>query len=716
MYKMNGGSARTVIIALLLCSSGIAAPQSVDDSLYRQNVVESGKPTPATGAQQIPAVTAETSLVGNPDQGSPGADSEAVATPPVAADSQRTVTPEIDTAIGAAIPQAPAGNDTGGDTSVISSGSEPVPLQTIPSPGSSPDTGVAIAVDSVPNPAVMNNAVSPASDTIPVAGGIPAMPGIPAFAVKKDSGTATTEDLPAGQKTTASLREEDRSAPALDSLMKLLSDAFAMPTATLSLDDAIDYLLRYNPFVISTRLEWLANERKATASLGVFEPVVTGGYKYSDTRYNYRPYPELNLEQSLALKGKLINGTDYSVEYRLNDIRYNRSSLERPQAFSGVSVTQPLLRDVWFGSTLADRKIAETEREIAYHTYRSKIIEMVAELQSAYWNMAFAQEKYRFALQSVGIAKKVVNDSRMRLKTGKMSPMDLMEADAGLAAREANLADAAQELLDAANQLKLLLSTDKIGNDALLFCTESIFVESSDSSKETSSDPSFASVFAFHPEYQVRLLELDKEDITLKYRAGQCLPALNAKGSYGFNGFGNTAPDALYRLLNNPQPAWSAVLEVGLPLLGGVEARNLLAAQKLKKEAAEKNLSATKYQIANSFRIIIQRVSAHRDHARQANSVVVFRKRLLEVEFKKLDAGKSNNRLIYETEEKLSEARQWQLESNVRYRMAIVQKAKISGSMLKDFGLETLENGRTVISKFLTQRTERPDKPSDEVK
>ncbi|MBN1308873.1 MAG: hypothetical protein JXA18_13200, partial [Chitinispirillaceae bacterium] len=144
-------------------------------------------------------------------------------------------------------------------------------------------------------------------------------------------------------------------------------------------------------------------------------------------------------------------------------------------------------------------------------------------------------------------------------------------------------------------------------------------------------------------------------------------------------------------------------IEMGLPLLAGVEARNLLAAQKLNTEAATKNLSAIEYQIVNSYRIITQRVSALGEHARNAKSVVDFRERLLDVEFKKINAGKSNNRLIYETEEKLSEARQWQLESNIRYRMAIVQKAKISGSLLRDFGLETVENGRPVISESLTR-------------
>lgn len=489
-----------------------------------------------------------------------------------------------------------------------------------------------------------------------------------------------------------------------DTLMVLLSTGFDMPISGLLLDTAINYLLKFNPLVISARLEWKSNERKALAALGAFEPIVTGGYQYKYTGYNYRPYPEKNLDQSIGLKGRTISGGEYSFDYRVTDIRNSRSSLDIPQAFTGVSITQPLLRNAWYSSELTERKIAKIELETAYHTYRSKLIEMIAELQSTYWNLAFAQEKIRFALQSVQIAEMLVKDGKLRVKAGKMSLADLMEADAGLSTRQANLADAEQELLDAANQLKLLLSTDDIGKGGLLFCTQKIFVNNSEKTSQVSQDTYSDFDVTNHPEYCTKKLELEKESVLFKYRTRQCLPGLNAKGSAGLGGYGSKSTYAMKRLFKDPQPAWSAQLELELPIMGGVENRNLMIAQKLKKEAAEKNLSAIQYQIENSMRIITQRVAAHCDHANNSGAVVNFRQQLLDIEFKKLNAGKSNYRLIYETEEKLSEAKMLQLESNVRYRMALVQQAKISGSMLVDFALETIENKKAVLADRLTRR------------
>jgi len=528
------------------------------------------------------------------------------------------------------------------------------------------------------------------------------VPVVPIVNAAFDSGAS--EERISAPVSVEPIQKQSENKPIDDTLVNRLFTDFGMSTLNLSLNEAIDHLLQYNPLVIAAKLEWKSNERKALAALGPFEPSITGGFNYNYTGYNYRPYPERNLDQSIGLKGRMISGGEYSFNYKITDMRNNRSSLDLPQAYTGGTITQPLLRNAWYGSEQADRKVAVIDRETAYHTYRSKLIEMIAELQSAYWNLAFSQERYRFALQSVKIAEEVVTDAKLRLKTGKMSMGELIEAEAGLSTRQANLADAGQELLDAANQLKLLLSTDDISKDRLLFCTEKIFVSDSGRVAGTLSDSSAGFNITNHPEYRIRKLELDKETVISKYRTGQCLPVLNAKGSLGISGYGSKASKAMNRLLNDPQPAWAAMFELELPVLAGVESRNLLLAQKLKTEAAQKNLSAIEYQIVNTMRIITQRVAGHCEQARKAGSVVEYRQRLLDIEFQKLDAGKSTYRLTYETEEKLSEARQWQLESNVKYRMAMVQQAKITGSMLADFALETIDRGQVILTNKLTQR------------
>jgi outer membrane protein TolC len=244
----------------------------------------------------------------------------------------------------------------------------------------------------------------------------------------------------------------------------------------MTLDEVIENVLRYNPDVKNIRLEWAASSSKVRAAWGVFEPQLSGGFeRNASDRENtvlqslqqsgLQEYYESNRIYTAALEGKFLTGAGYNVGYSANDIRNNLTQSDESTAFAGLTVTQPLLKGAWYGSPWAEISVAKIDRLIAFNNLRAKMMKAVYEAESTYWNLAFAEEKARIASGSVEIAKKLVHDSKERLKSGKMSSMDLLEAEAGLAMRQVNYADVQQELLEADNQLKLLLTNEEINED-----------------------------------------------------------------------------------------------------------------------------------------------------------------------------------------------------------------------------------------------------------
>jgi outer membrane protein TolC len=330
---------------------------------------------------------------------------------------------------------------------------------------------------------------------------------------------------------------------------------------------------------------------------------------------------------------------------------------------------------------------------------------LVLNVEEAYWNLCFAREKLRFADESAAIARKLVTDSRERLATGKMSRMQLVEAEAGLAYRLATRADRQQEMLDAVNQLKLLLSVDSIPGDALLLPTTKLFLTSQSisyiDSLRTQGPDSLLDLV--QPDILARSRERDKSETLVAYRKNQLLPELNLQGRYGINGQDRTAEGALFRMLEERNRAWSARIELRMPLLLNIEARNRLAAEKVRLRAAEKQLEATRYELRASIDILHRRLRALTERIRQAREVVNFRSRLLQVELARLEAGKSNYRLVYEIEEDLADARQWELESTMRFRVTTTRLSVLSGEILQRRGLETIEEGTPVLADFLGQ-------------
>lgn len=481
----------------------------------------------------------------------------------------------------------------------------------------------------------------------------------------------------------------------------------------MSLKEVMEKAIFYNPNVEKARLEWLASCQTSQASWGIYEPKLAGSYKRNDLKRENTTleslqqagntqFSEKSDEYNLSIDGKSLSGANYNLGYSQTDSKNNLTIFDESKAFAGVTVSQPLLKGAWFGAPWADVKINKTDRLIAFHDYRAKVMKTVYETESAYWNLAFMEEKHRIAIESVEIAKKLVRDGKERFRIGLMSQLDLDEAEAGLAIRLSNKADQMQELIEAVNRIKLLLSNNHISEDTWIQTITPLFIaaEQADEINKSNNVTPYEAL-KIQPDYLVRQYQLNRERISLNYEKNKKLPELNFNGSLGYNGFGRKASEAWRKITEKKQPTWSLGAKIEIPLFMGIQERNTLEASKLKKQMAEENLKAAEYEIISSVRSLRQRMEALRERITNAEKVINYRKRLLDAEFLRLQAGKSNVRIIYDAEEKLNEAKQSHLESILKYRETAMQFALVSGTLLHERGLEVMEDGKPMLSERL---------------
>jgi outer membrane protein TolC len=489
---------------------------------------------------------------------------------------------------------------------------------------------------------------------------------------------------------------------------------------SLTIEYVIANAVFTNPSVTKARLDWLGSLHGAKAPWGDFEPDIVGEMKHDDVnRENttlemlQQSYHKLYIQKAdtykLGLEGKVPTGATYNVGYTVTDGRDNLLTnsadnlLEQSNAFAGVTVTQPIFKGAWFGSPLAKIKVGTLERGAAFHTYRATLMKTLYDAETAYWTLSFAEEKNRVADESVEIAKRLVKDGEERVKTGKMSKLELVEAQAGLADRLGNQDDSRQELLDAISRLKMLLASDRVQPESEIR-TETPLYDPVAEQPAASEEVPLEETLEVQPDYLVKRYALEKEKTALAYQKDQRLPELNFTGSYGYNGLGATDEQAWKRVNDKDHKTWSAGAQVRVPLFSGVQEMHQLAAQRFKTRTALEDLRATEYEIAGSRRILRRRVESLRGRIVNLRSVVDYRRKLLDSEIARFPAGKSNTHLIFDAEEKLSQAELSEAESRVRCREASLQLALVTGTLLADRGLESIDEGRPVLADVLLQR------------
>ena len=480
----------------------------------------------------------------------------------------------------------------------------------------------------------------------------------------------------------------------------------------LSLDQVVQQVVRKNPLVRAARLQYWISRNEAEAERGTFEPALVASYNRSELeRENsalqvlqlFRPdFWEENDEYALGVEGTFMSGGSYRIGYSLTRMENIEAVEGQYSAFLGLSVEQPLLKGLTHGAPMAALRVALRDRFVAYHSYRKQLIETISLAESAYWNLALAQEQHRMTLDSVEIARKLYEDSRERVRAGKMTELDLMEAEAELFVRLTQLADTEQNVSDGMVQLKLLLSDPDLPEEQRVMASDPLIPPGLALwNREEQRDFSLTWALRAQPDFMMRNEELVRERIILGFQKDQRLPELNLNGSLGFNGLGDSLGESMDKIGTFDFPSWSVGLELRVPMFLGVRERNRLEAAILKGRLAEVRLQAMEYEILNSIETLLLKVTTLRERVENARKVVEFRRRMLEVELSRLELGKSNTRLIYEAEEELTEAQRWELESIAALREALMQLAYFRGSVLLDKGFERIQGEQVVLSEAL---------------
>ena len=132
-------------------------------------------------------------------------------------------------------------------------------------------------------------------------------------------------------------------------------------------------------------------------------------------------------------------------------------------SFSSVfnaSVTQPLLRG--FIRTSTDRQVrnGRIDVDISDVLYRQRVTQVLQQVLNQYWELVFATESYEARRQSRNLAVAQYESTRLRIQAALLAPVALTAARAEIASRDRDMLQAEVQIINAENNLKLLLSDD----------------------------------------------------------------------------------------------------------------------------------------------------------------------------------------------------------------------------------------------------------------
>jgi len=363
-------------------------------------------------------------------------------------------------------------------------------------------------------------------------------------------------------------------------------------------------------------------------------------------------------------------------------------------------LTQPLLKN--FGWSVSRREIlvAQQSFEASRSQFKDVLIETVYNVEAAYWNLVYAIENLKTQRLSLESGRDLLTKTKREVQVGTKAPIEVLNAEATVALREANILQAEAQVKRSQDQLRTLLNLDAdkgTRSQALLPADQPEFKPYT-----ITLDEALAQALARRPDLETVKSTIATKAVNFRFAKNQRLPQLDlqlVKASPGISGaqfiydpdnpflpptIGDAGSasqafkDTFKFLYNN----WTAGLTLTIPV-GDVVGKANYAYAKLDLEQAQARLKTQEQQV------FLEVSDAVRTLETAAKSVDAYRiarelsERQLEAEMKKLNVGMSTNYYVLEYQDRLATARSSELRALVDYNIALANIARVTGTTLE---------------------------------
>jgi outer membrane protein TolC len=201
-----------------------------------------------------------------------------------------------------------------------------------------------------------------------------------------------------------------------------------------------------------------------------------------------------------------------------------------------LTLNQPLLRDFGWRFALLVVDVAQVGEEQAFFDYKAQVAGLIENVERAYWTYVLAIEAVRVEEKGLELAKELLRQNEGRFNVGALPRTSVLESEAEVARREANLVRSRALQRIARDNLRALINAREADADTLLM------IEPADKPTVVAADfdlaPSLQAAYTQRPELIAARLNVDGRLIDRKIAENALLPRLDFVGQVGLNGLG----------------------------------------------------------------------------------------------------------------------------------------------------------------------------------
>ena len=410
-----------------------------------------------------------------------------------------------------------------------------------------------------------------------------------------------------------------------------------------------------------------------------------------------------------------------------NNSRSDTNSLRtnfNPSLISALTlrVTQPLLQGFGVAVNTRNIKVAKNNNEISNLQFKLQVEEVVARVAGIYWGLVSLRAQVESQRQNLALAKKLYSDNKRRVEIGTLAPIEIIRAEAEVAAREADLTAAQTEVQLQETILKDAISVNGIASPTLLHAeivpTQDIEIDPDEVMEPVTNLMDIA--LAARADMEQNRIRLENTDLGLAGVKNGLLPSADLVVDLTNNALAGSE-NALFRGLPGENSIISPFFLGGLGTAGGqllrrnfpdyqvrvqlnIPLKNRQARADYTAALLEKRQQEIRFvQAGNAIRTEVQSATIRIQQARARYAAALkaqeLQEQTLDAEQKKYNLGASTIFQVVQAQRDLANARTSVIATQNEYANAQINLNRATGHMLTAHNISIAEAYDGVVNR-----------------
>jgi len=437
----------------------------------------------------------------------------------------------------------------------------------------------------------------------------------------------------------------------------------------------------------------------------------------------------LNQPYSLSYSQTLPTGLQYTAAF--NGTRSSSSSVvagsynvNLQTDGLALSLTQPLLRNRGTYVNRIPVMQAQSNLKVSEFNLRSQLLNLVNTAENAYWNVISARETLRVQEKARDTAAEYLKFMQQQLDLGALSPLDIYNPKASLAAAEVSVSQARFALVQAEDALRHQIGVD-LDTEARKLPVE--LTEAADPGSTDSMtydrEQEVQKALATNPAMRSALQRIDVDDLGIQSAKNGLLPNLSVSAAYTASGRGGaytttalvpqfnpdgspllgsngrpvviTTPgpvlagglaDSLGQMFAFGYPTYQAGLTLQLPIRSKAASAAMgsaVAQKKMDALAVRNQQQNIRLQILNA----VTSLEGAKEQLKLANTTRDFAKLNLDAENEKYKLGAEINQNVINAQQQLAAAELSVVNAQISLRKSVLNLLTQTGELLDERGI-----------------------------